>query len=112
VAQAGLERNYRRPCDHDCNHGALLASAEVAFTIKRDMTEPAGTQRAATGRDEDRLALFQSIYNRFVHLVLYARIGLGTWTSEDELAAFTVFMQDSILDPGQSRAIGPDPANE
>ena len=42
-------------------------------------------------------ALFGEIYNRFVHLMLYARAGLGRWGPQDELTSFTVFLGESTL---------------
>jgi uncharacterized protein (UPF0332 family) len=42
-------------------------------------------------------ALFGEIYNRFVHLVLYARTGLGKWGPQDELTGFAVFLGEPTL---------------
>jgi uncharacterized protein (UPF0332 family) len=42
-------------------------------------------------------ALFGDIYNRFIHLVLYARTGLGSWGPQNELTDFTVFLGEPTL---------------
>jgi hypothetical protein len=41
--------------------------------------------------------LLDDVYRRFVHLVLYARKGDGTWSDDDELTAFTVHLADPII---------------
>jgi hypothetical protein len=41
--------------------------------------------------------LLDDVYRRFVHSVLYARKGDGTWSDEDELTAFTVHLADPIV---------------
>jgi hypothetical protein len=36
-------------------------------------------------------------YRRFVHLLLYARSGNGTWSSDDELTAFDVYLASPVI---------------
>lgn len=47
--------------------------------------------------DSPEAELLEDIYRRFVHLVLYARQGNGTWSDEDELMAFTVHLSDPVV---------------
>lgn len=39
-------------------------------------------------------ALIEDFYRKYVHMVLYARKGAGTWSDDDQLSAFTVYLRD------------------
>ena len=41
-------------------------------------------------------ALFDDIYRRYVHMVLYARAGAGTWGDDRELTHFTVVLSEPV----------------
>lgn len=41
--------------------------------------------------------ILEDVYRRFVHLVLYARKGDGTWSDDDELMTFTVHLSGPIV---------------
>lgn len=47
--------------------------------------------------DPSDAQLLEDVYRRFVHLVLYARKGEGTWSDEDELTAFAVYLGDPVV---------------
>ena len=58
------------------------------------MDEPAATPAPAEP-DHDPLA--DDAYNRYVHMVLYARKGAGTWSDDDELEQFTVYLGEPAV---------------
>jgi hypothetical protein len=41
--------------------------------------------------------LIDDIYRKYVHMVLYARMGSGTWTNSDRLSSFTVYLGDPVV---------------
>jgi hypothetical protein len=43
------------------------------------------------------IEVLNDVYRRFVHLVLYARTGDGTWASDDELTSFHVQLTTPVI---------------
>lgn len=58
---------------------------------------PHSSRSDSEASSPDPQALLPDLYRRFVHLVLYARVGLGTWRAEDELDSFTVYLGEQAL---------------
>lgn len=46
---------------------------------------------------ETRDALIDDFYRKYVHMVLYARKGAGSWSDNDQLSSFTVYLRDSAV---------------
>jgi len=42
-------------------------------------------------------ALIEDVYRRYVHLVLAARIGAGTWSDDDGLSRFVVYLDEPVV---------------
>lgn len=59
------------------------------MTTSDDSTEPEDSELHAQLVDE--------FYRSHVHMVLYARTGSGTWSHEDELKSFTVYLDEPIV---------------
>jgi hypothetical protein len=39
-------------------------------------------------------ALIDDFYRKYVHMVLYARKGAGSWLDDDELSGFTIYLRE------------------
>lgn len=46
---------------------------------------------------QTRDALIDDFYRKYVHMVLYARKGAGSWSDDDQLCSFTVYLRDPAV---------------
>jgi hypothetical protein len=51
----------------------------------------------ATAGPESHETLIGDVYRRYVHFVLHARIGAGTWSNDDELRRFVVYLHEPVV---------------
>lgn len=58
------------------------------------MDDPSATPPPA---EPDHEPLADDVYHRYVHMVLYARKGAGTWSDDDELEQFTVYLGEPVV---------------
>lgn len=58
------------------------------------MNDASSETGSAAGTQE---TLIDDVYRKYVHMVLYARKGTGTWSDEDELTRFTVYLDEPTV---------------
>jgi hypothetical protein len=55
-------------------------------------------ENAESSSDPDaHEALIDDVYRKYVHMVLYARKGAGTWSDDDELCCFVVYLHEPAV---------------